>query len=100
MGCIQSRPRTVGAHWRHTPALAPRRGRSPIVDITTWRDLLLRYIAAVAGILLCRLCSAGLLAMFDLVSPWPWAGNIITGLITGTHAMIPKAQGRVIRQHL
>ena len=55
-------------------------------EVTSWRDLLLRYVAAAVGILLCWLYSADLLAMLDLVSPWPWAGNIITGLIIGRGA--------------
>jgi len=37
IGCIQSQPRTVGAHWSYTVARAPRRGcwRSP-AKVTTW----------------------------------------------------------------
>jgi hypothetical protein len=46
----------------------------------------LRYVAALVGIALCVLYNADLLAMLDLVSPWPWVGNIVTGLIIGRGA--------------
>lgn len=61
----------------------------PVVDDiagdvkATWRDLTLRYTAALAGILLCVLYRADLLTYFDLVPPWPWIGYVITGLIVG-----------------
>jgi hypothetical protein len=55
-------------------------------DPITWRDMLLRYVAAVVGILLCWIYNADLLAMVGLVSPWPWVGNVVTGLIIGRGA--------------
>jgi hypothetical protein len=69
------------------PAARPIAGEPAV----TWRDLLLRYVAAAVGILLCWIYNADLravagLAMVGLVSPWPWVGNIVTGLIIGRGA--------------
>ena len=49
-------------------------------------DLAHCYVAALVGIARCVLNNADLLAMVDLVSPWPWAGNIITSPIIGRGA--------------
>lgn len=53
-------------------------GESP-----AWRDLTLRYTAALVGVLLCVLYRADLLYYFDLYPPWPWVGYVITGLLIG-----------------
>jgi len=50
------------------------------------RDLGLRYIAAGIGMVLCVLYQADLLASFGLASPWPMAGQLLTGLIIGRGA--------------
>ena len=48
-----------------------------------WPALALRYVAALLGVGLCIVYRIDLLAYFDLVSPWPWVGWIITGLLIG-----------------
>ena len=53
---------------------------------TTWQDLVLRYVAAAVGIALCILYKADLLEMVSITSPWPYVGNIITGIIIGRGA--------------
>jgi hypothetical protein len=45
-----------------------------------------QWLMAGVGILLCWICNADLSAMVGLVSPWPWVGNIVTGLIIGRGA--------------
>ncbi len=65
----------------------------PIVDTVTetprldavldWRALSLRYTAAALSVLLCFMYRADLLAILDLVPPWPWVGYLITGLLVG-----------------
>ena len=55
-------------------------------ETATWRDMVLRYIAALVGVALCVLYSADLLTMVGLTSPWPWIGPVITGLIIGRGA--------------
>ena len=55
-------------------------------DQDPWRDMALRYIAAAVGIALCALYRADLLKMLGLVSPWPFVGWIVTGLIIGRGA--------------
>src|SRR5512136_1822119 len=66
-----------------TPAEKIMVGEPALAD---WRDMVLRYVAALVGIGLCILYDADLLAMLGLVSPWPWIGSIITGLIIGRGA--------------
>ena len=53
---------------------------------TTWQDLVLRYVAAAVGIALCVLYKADLLEMVSVTSPWPYVGNVITGIIIGRGA--------------
>ena len=50
------------------------------------RTLALRYIAAVVGIVLCGVYQADLLLIVGLASPWPFAGQILTGFIIGRGA--------------
>ena len=50
------------------------------------RDLILRYVAAIVGIVLSVIYRADLLAIVGLASPWPIAGQILTGLIIGRGA--------------
>jgi hypothetical protein len=50
------------------------------------RDLGLRYIAAAVGMALSVLYQADLLAIVGLSSPWPIAGQLLTGLIIGRGA--------------
>jgi hypothetical protein len=50
------------------------------------RDLLLRYASALLGMLLCYAYDADLLALVGLVSPAPWIGSFITGLLIGRGA--------------
>ena len=57
---------------------------SPEPDqVLNWKALALRYVAALLGVALCVLYQVDLLVYFDLVSPWPWVGYIITGLLIG-----------------
>lgn len=48
-----------------------------------WRDLVLRYTAAGVGVTLCVVYRADILVFFDLVSPWPWIGYVVTGILIG-----------------
>ena len=55
-------------------------------DDTTYlhaRDLILRYTAALVGVVLCVVYRADLLALVGLASPWPVAGQVLTGLLIG-----------------
>ena len=46
-------------------------------------DLILRYIAAGVGLILCLAYRVDLLAMVGIGAQWPWIGYVITGLIVG-----------------
>jgi hypothetical protein len=59
---------------------------TPEPAAVTWRDMALRYVAALVGVALCILYNADLLALVGLVSPWPWIGSVITGIIIGRGA--------------
>jgi hypothetical protein len=63
---------------------------APIVDGSAWSqattDAILRYSAAAAGVALCIIYRADLLALMGLASPVPLAGAIITGLLMGRGA--------------
>ena len=48
-----------------------------------WPALALRYFAALIGIALCITYRVDLLAFFNLTSPWPWVGWVITGILIG-----------------
>ena len=50
------------------------------------RTMILRYIAAFVGVLLCIAYRADLLAIVGLASPVPWTGPILTGLLIGRGA--------------
>jgi hypothetical protein len=54
--------------------------------VVDWRGLLLRYIAAIVGMVACFIYEADLLALLGLVSPWPWVGFVVTGLVIGRGA--------------
>jgi hypothetical protein len=49
-------------------------------------DLLIRYSAAVIGVLLCIAYRADLLVLANLYAPLPWIGFVITGLLIGRGA--------------
>ena len=51
--------------------------------VLDWPALALRYVSVLIGVALCILYQVDLLAYFDLVSPWPFVGWIITGLLIG-----------------
>ncbi|HSR31214.1 MAG TPA: hypothetical protein VLY63_11670 [Anaerolineae bacterium] len=55
-------------------------------DSVDWRSLLLRYVAAIVGVVLCVIYNVDLLEMVGLVSPVPWVGPIITGFVIGRGA--------------
>ena len=61
-------------------------GEPPNAKAEALAGLALRYVAAIVGILLCVLYQADLLAIVGLASPWPIAGQILTGLIIGRGA--------------
>jgi hypothetical protein len=48
-----------------------------------WRSLALRYCAALIGVALSVVYQVDLLAFFNLSSPWPWVGWVITGILIG-----------------
>jgi hypothetical protein len=48
-----------------------------------WRALTLRYTAALVGVLLCIVYQTDLFLLFNLVPPWPWIGQLVTGLLIG-----------------
>ena len=56
------------------------------VQVLNWKALALRYVSVLIGVGLCLLYQVDLLAYFDLVSPWPFAGWIITGILIGRGA--------------
>ena len=64
--------------WLNRPDSDPR--------AAAFRDLGLRYIAAGIGMILTVLYQADLLAIVGLSSPWPLAGQLLTGLIIGRGA--------------
>ena len=51
--------------------------------VLDWPALALRYVSVLIGVALCILYRVDLLAYFDLVSPWPITGWIITGILIG-----------------
>jgi hypothetical protein len=50
------------------------------------RTMILRYVAAIVGVILCVVYQADLLAIVGLASPWAPAGQILTGLLIGRGA--------------
>jgi hypothetical protein len=52
-------------------------------DDSPWREMAMRYIAALVGIALATVYRTDLLAMLGLTSPWPIVGYIVTGLLIG-----------------
>jgi hypothetical protein len=48
-----------------------------------WRALILRYISVGIGIALCVVYRADILIFFNLASPWPWVGYLVTGILIG-----------------
>ena len=54
-----------------------------LARVLDWPALALRYVSVLIGVALCILYQIDLLAHFDLVSPWPFVGWIITGLLIG-----------------
>jgi len=48
-----------------------------------WRALTLRYISVVIGIALCVVYRTDILVFFNLWSPWPWIGYLVTGILIG-----------------
>jgi len=67
---------------------------APILDAKTpeddkadpilgWKALALRYTAVLIGVALCIVYQADILLYFDLTSPWPWVGYLITGILIG-----------------
>lgn len=74
------------------PWVAPGTGAEPpppadpAPEEVNWRALLLRYVAASTGILLCCAFKLDLLAHAGLQSPYPWIGQVITGFIVGRGA--------------
>ena len=54
--------------------------------LVDWRSLVLRYVSAIVGMGACFLYQTDLLAILGLVSPWPWVGYILTGLVIGRGA--------------
>jgi hypothetical protein len=57
-----------------------------LADDKPWREIAMRYIAALVGILLAVTYQTDLLAMLGLTSPWPWVGWVVTGLLIGRGA--------------
>jgi hypothetical protein len=49
-------------------------------------DLVTGYTATAVGMLLCVAYNADLPALVGLVSPWPWIGPIVTGILAGRGA--------------
>lgn len=68
------------------PAAQPPPSAGPAPEEVDWRGLLLRYVAASTGILLCYAFQVDLLAYAGLHSPYPWIGQVITGFIIGRGA--------------
>jgi hypothetical protein len=70
-----------------SPIIDARKTRellSPETDTgLDWRALILRYISAGIGIALCTVYRADILVYFNLWSPWPWIGYIVTGILIG-----------------
>jgi hypothetical protein len=54
-----------------------------LADDKPWRELALRYLAALVGVALSSVYQTDLLAMLGLTSPWPWVGWVVTGLLIG-----------------
>jgi hypothetical protein len=54
-----------------------------LADEKPWREIAMRYIAALVGVALSSLYQTDLLAMLGLVAPWPWVGWVVTGLLIG-----------------
>ena len=58
-----------------------------LIDLSpATRALLLRYISAAIGMLLCYAYGADLLALVGLRAPAPWIGSLITGFLVGRGA--------------
>ena len=53
---------------------------------TDWRLYLLRYSSAAVGVLLCLAYQVDLLSILGLVSPVPYVGSFLTGLLIGRGA--------------
>ena len=51
--------------------------------VLDWPALTLRYISVLIGVALCIVYQVDLLAYFNLQSPWPWVGWLITGVLIG-----------------
>ena len=71
------------------PWVKPWGDQEPPPDLQpslTFRNMLLRYVAAIVAIGLCVLYQVDLLALAGLYSPWPLTGQIITGFIAGRGA--------------
>ena len=58
----------------------------PDAKLLPVRDLLLRYVAAVVGVILCVIYQADLLRIIGLSTSFPLAGEILTGLLVGRGA--------------
>ena len=65
-----------------TPWLKPE-GRE---DLPEWRGMVLRYVGAVVGVALAVLYGVDLLRLAGLVSPVPYVGSVLTGLLIGRGA--------------
>ena len=52
-------------------------------QVLNWPAVALRYVSVLIGVALCIVYRVDLLACFDLVSPWPWVGWVITGILIG-----------------
>ena len=48
-----------------------------------WRELFMRYVAALVGVALATTYRTDLLSMLGLTTPWPWVGWVITGILLG-----------------
>jgi hypothetical protein len=48
-----------------------------------WRALALRYVSVLIGVALCFVYQVDLLVYFNLSSPWPWVGYLVTGILIG-----------------
>ena len=65
---------------------------APLADTVTppdqehWRELGMRYLAALVAIALCFTYRADLFAILGIQSPWPWVGYLLTGLVIGRGA--------------
>ena len=51
--------------------------------VLDWPALALRYVSVLIGVALCIVYRVDLLAYFNLTSPWPWVGWLITGILIG-----------------